>query len=123
MLTAVYLASFYLSWHAAGQVRVLLVLFIAAVFGLVCHYNPDLAKDYWTFFWLISINLTFLSAKHLNLRLIKLSLREVLIGDPSAERKRMIARLEQSMEDETDPELRQAYAEAIVALHRDVPRR
>jgi hypothetical protein len=45
-------------------------------------------------------------------------LRELVCGDQITERQRMIARLEQTMMEETDPGLRQAYAESIAALRR-----
>jgi hypothetical protein len=45
-----------------------------------------------------------------------LTVRELLLGNQGAEKRRMIAKLEQSMREETDPQVRQAYAESIAAL-------
>jgi hypothetical protein len=42
--------------------------------------------------------------------------RELLLGNQGAEKRRMIAKLEQSMMEEPDPQVRQAYAESIAAL-------
>jgi hypothetical protein len=45
-----------------------------------------------------------------------LTVRELVFGDQGAEKRRMIAKLEQSMREEPDPQVRQSYAEAIAAL-------
>ncbi|HEY2914285.1 MAG TPA: hypothetical protein VGK21_13065 [Candidatus Angelobacter sp.] len=45
-----------------------------------------------------------------------LTLRELVFGDPDAERHRLIEKLHLAMLQETDPQVLQAYAEAIAAL-------
>lgn len=117
VITAAYFASFVAPGMMRPRLRVLLVLLIAAIFGLFHRYNPDVADHYSMFFWLIACNFV-LYRKGLAPPPYHLTLRELLMGDPFAERKRMIAKLEQSMTNETDPEVRQAYAESIATLQR-----
>jgi aspartate aminotransferase-like enzyme len=44
--------------------------------------------------------------------------RELMLGDPNAERQRMLEKLHMDMLQETDPEVRRAYSESIAALQR-----
>jgi hypothetical protein len=46
----------------------------------------------------------------------KMTYRELLFGDPQAERSRLISQLEQTASGETDPERQQAYALSLEAL-------
>ena len=115
VITVVYCASFFVPGMMQGRLRALVVLLIATIFGLLWRYKPDLAYHYWMFFWWVAANFAFYW-KGFAPPPYHLTLRELLLGDSSAERKRMIAKLEQAMEDETDPELREAYAESIAAL-------
>ena len=45
-----------------------------------------------------------------------LTVRELVFGDPNAERQRLLENLYSAMLQETDPQVRQAYAESIAAL-------
>lgn len=115
--TVIYCASFFVPRIIGGRLRALVVLLIAAFFGLLWRYRPDLAH-YWIFFWFVAAN--FLSIwKGFAPPPYHLTRRELLLGDPVAEKKRMIAKLEQSMREGTHPEVRRAYAEAIATLERD----
>jgi hypothetical protein len=116
IITVTYFASIFLPDMMQLRVRVLVALLIAAVFGLLCRYNPDVADRYWIFFWLVASNFAF-HRKAAPSPPYPSSWRELLTGDPFAEKKRMIARLEQLIMEETDPELRKAYERAIIALH------
>ncbi len=119
VITTTYFASCFVPGTMRGRLRALVVLLIAAVFGLLWRYNPDLAEHDWVFFWMVASNFVFhRKATAPAPPPYHLSLRELLLGDPFAERKRMIAKLEQSMWQETDLEVRHAYAESIAALER-----
>ena len=56
VITAAYFASFIVPGMMRGRLRALLVLLIAAIFGLLYRYNPDVADHYSIFFWLIACN-------------------------------------------------------------------
>jgi hypothetical protein len=120
MITVVYCASFFVPGMMQGRLRALVVLLVAAIFGLLWRYRPDLAYHYWMFFWWVAANFAFYW-KGFAPPPYHLTLHELLLGDPDAEGKRMIAKLEQLMEDEADPEVRQAYTEAIAVLQRNGP--
>jgi hypothetical protein len=116
VLTAAYFVSFSTPGIKRGRLKVLLMLLLAGSFGLLCFYRPYPLR-YWIFLWIIACNFVIArkarrSASH------PMPLRELVCGDQITERQRMIARLEQTMMEETDPELRQAYAESIAALRR-----
>ncbi|MBZ5508442.1 MAG: hypothetical protein LAO78_23535 [Acidobacteriia bacterium] len=118
VITVVYCASFFVPGMMQGKLRALVVLLIAAIFGLLWRYRPDLAYHYWMFFWWVSANFAFYW-KGFAPPPYHLTLRELLLGDSSAEKKRMIALLERNMTEEPDPEVRQAYAESIATLKRN----
>lgn len=48
-----------------------------------------------------------------------LTLRELVFGDPNAERQRLLEKLQLAMLQESDPEVRRAYAESIAALQKE----
>jgi hypothetical protein len=50
-----------------------------------------------------------------------LTVRELVFGDPNAERQRLIEKLHLAMLEEADPQVREAYAESIAALARKLP--
>ena len=50
-----------------------------------------------------------------------LTVRELVFGDPDAERQRLLEKLYVAMLQETDPQVRHAYAESIAALKRKLP--
>jgi ABC-type sugar transport system permease subunit len=50
-----------------------------------------------------------------------LTVRELVFGDPSRERQRLLEKLQLAMLTETDPQVRQAYAESIAALNGKLP--
>jgi hypothetical protein len=117
LITVFYFASTFVPAMMRRRLRVLLVLLIAAIVALLWRYYPDVANHYWIVFWMVASNFVFYS-KPSTPPPYHLSMRELLIGDPFAEKKRMIAKLERSMEEATDPELQNAYATAIAALQR-----
>jgi hypothetical protein len=119
-LTATYFASLFVPGMMRRRLRVLLALLITAIYGLLRWYQRDLAEHYWMFFWFVASNCVLYSNRHAPAP-YHLSLRELVLGDPFAEKRRMMAKLEQSMADETEPEARLAYAEAIAALNRELP--
>ena len=115
VITVTYFASFFVPGMMRLRLRILLALLVAAIFGLLCRYNPDAAERYLVYFWMVASNFAF-HRKAPAKSPYHMSLRE-LMGDPFAEKKRMIAKLEQSIMEETDPELRKAYERAFIALH------
>jgi hypothetical protein len=117
VITVVYSASFFVPGMMQGRARALVVLLLAAIFGLLWRCRPDLAYHYWMLFWWIAANFAFYW-KGFAPPPYHLTWRELLLGDQGAEKERMIAKLEQSMREETDPEVRHAYAESIAALQR-----
>jgi len=110
----------YLPEMLRGWLRAVLAVLIVISFCLLFHYSSDMAHHYLPlgilFIWCLVFH-----RKKLPPPPYHLPLRELLLGDTFAERKRMIAKLEQTMMEETDPGLRQAYAESIAALRRRVP--
>jgi len=50
-----------------------------------------------------------------------LTIRELVYGNPVAERQRLIEKLQLAMLQESDPQVRHAYAESIAALNRELP--
>jgi len=120
VFTSVFLASVFVLGMMRLRLRVLLALLIAALFALLLRYHHDLADHYWAFFSMVAINFAFYRERRTH-GPYHLTMRELLLGDPLAERKRMLAKLEQTMMEETDPGLRQAYSESIAALRRHLP--
>jgi len=120
VITVVYWASFFLPGMMRGRLRALVVLLVAAIFALLWRYDRDLASNYSMFFWFVAANFAFYR-KGFAPPPYHLTLRELLLGDSSAERKRMIALLERNMMEEPDPAVRHAYAESIAALNRQMP--
>jgi len=119
VITATYFASVLVPGMMRGKLRALVVLLIAAIFGLLWRYNPDVAERDWIFFWVVACNfvLTLHRKGHASPP-YHLTWRELFLGDQDAEKERMIAKMEQSMREETDPQMRRAYAESIAALQR-----
>ncbi|HET8889448.1 MAG TPA: hypothetical protein VFQ41_11135 [Candidatus Angelobacter sp.] len=114
VFTAVYFASLLAPGIKRRRLRVLLSSLIAAVFGLLCLYKPNLL-DYWSFLCLAAWNVV-LKRKALG---PASTLRQLAYGNPDAERQRLMEKLHLAMLQETDPEKRQAYAESIAALKRN----
>lgn len=119
VLTAVYFASI-VAPGVKRWLRVLLALVIWAAFGLLYHYDPDVAQRYGMFFWLIGINFAFYRERPAR-GPYHLTFRELMYGDPNAERQRLLEKLHLAMLQETDPKVRRAYAESIAALQRKLP--
>lgn len=112
LLTAAYFASLFAPGINRGRLKVLLALLLAASFGLLCFYKPY-PMGYWTFFWVLACN--FVSERKARAS-HRVTLRELVYGDPEAERQRLMEKLHLAMLQETDPQVRRAYAEAIAAL-------
>ena len=63
VFTAVYFASLLIPGMMRGRSRILLALLIVAIFGLLWHYQHDLADHYWILFWTGAFNFAFYSEK------------------------------------------------------------
>jgi hypothetical protein len=120
VFAAIFWAGILLPGMMRGALRALLVLFIAAVFLLLYHYNFALADHYLIWGLILVFNLAS-HRKRSPPPLFKVTFRELLRGDTSEERRRLIASLERTMAHEADPELRQAYAQSIAALRSNEP--
>jgi len=115
VITAVYFASLLTPGMMRRRLRVLLALMVAAVFGLLYSYDRDVANRYNMFFFLVAINFAFYRERPVR-GPYRLTIRELVYGDPNAERQRLMEKLHLDMLQETDPEVRRAYAESIAAL-------
>ena len=100
------------------RVRLALALLILLSLYLFHRYNPGLAGHYSLIILILVNNLVLSGVRSKNeTAASKLSWRELVMGDPFAEKKRMLTKLEQLMSEEADPELRKTYERAIIALH------
>ncbi len=120
LITAAYFVSLLAPGMMRRRLRVLLALLIAAIIGFLYRYDPDVAHHYGMFFWLVAINFVFYRERPAR-GPYRLTIRELVFGDPNAERQRLMEKLQLAMLQETDPEKRQAYAESIAALWRHLP--
>jgi len=112
------LAAGHLPRMLRGRLRALLAVLIVAFFCLLHRDHYDIYNHYSTLglFFLFSL---VLLRKAPAPPPYHLTLRELVYGDPEAERQRLIEKLHLAMMQETDPELRHAYAESIAALKRN----
>jgi hypothetical protein len=117
LITVVFFASLFVPGITRRRLRVLLGLLTAAIFALLWRYQHDLARQYSMFFWLVAINFVFYRERTAR-GSYRVTIREQLFGDPHAERQRLLEKLHLTMLQETDPEVRRAYAESIAALQR-----
>ena len=117
MIAAAYFASTVVPGMMRRRSRVLLALLIAAMFALLWRYQRDLAHHYLMFFWFIAFNFALYRERPAR-GSHRLTIRELVYGDPNAERRRLMEKLHLTMMQETDPQVRQAYAESIAALQR-----
>jgi hypothetical protein len=115
VFATIYFASLLAPSMMRRRLRVLLALLIALIFGFLWHYQHDWANHFWVFFWIVASNVVFYSEKP-EPGPYHLTIRELLFGDPDAERQRLIEKLHLAMLQETDPQVCHAYAEAIASL-------
>jgi hypothetical protein len=110
----------YLPGMLRGWLRAVLAVLIVIAFCLLFHYSSDMAHHYLPlgilFIWCLVSH-----RKKLPPPPYHLTMRELVLGNPKAERERLIERLQLAMLTETDPQVRQAYAESITALNRKLP--
>lgn len=118
LITAVFFGSTFAPGMMRRRLRVLLALLIAAIFALLWRYDRDLAAHYSMFFGIVAFGFAFYSKRPAR-GPYRLTIRELLLGDPNAERQRLLEKLHLAMMQETDPAVRQAYAESIAALKRN----
>lgn len=114
------LAAGHLPRMLRGRLRALLAVLIVAFFCLLHRDHYDIYNHYSILglFFLFSL---VLLRKAPTPPPYHLTLRELVYGDPKAERQRLIEKLHLAMMQETDPVVRQAYAESIAALNRQIP--
>jgi hypothetical protein len=119
VFATVYFASLFAPGIKRGRLKVLLVLLLAAAAGLLYFYKPY-PLGYWTFLWFLACN--FVGERKTRRRVSHpVTIRELVYGDPDAERERLMEKLHLALLQETAPEKRQAYAEAIAALNKKLP--
>jgi hypothetical protein len=115
IFVAVMFAAVHLPRLIRGRLRALLAVLLVAFFCLLHRDRYDIYNHYSTLgiFCFFSLVLTGNASTPPTYHLI---LRELVYGDPEAERQRLLAKVHLAMMQETDPELRRAYAESIAAL-------
>lgn len=115
IFTAVFFTMSYLPGMLRGKQRAMLAALIVIFWGWLYRYHSELAHHYSICgFWLVSSLLFYRKKPEPSPH--HLTWREMIMGDPDAERERLIASLNLALLRETDPELRQAYAQSIAAL-------
>ena len=120
LITAAYFASLFVPGIMRLRSRLLLVLMIAAILALLWQYNPHVAKHYsGVFFWVASNCAFYRGRSAFAPAPYHLSVRELVCGDPGAERQRLLEKLHLALLQETDPIVRHAYEESIAALKRN----
>jgi len=111
ILFAIHCTNFLLSgpWKAALLLFLMSIAFLLFTFQLTAAF-----AERYSFFATIGIGL-LLNRKHQK-PAFPMTYKELLVGDDHKERSRLISRMEQSAVEETIPELRQVYAQAITVL-------
>lgn len=99
-----------------GKLRAVLAGLIVVFFCLLHHYRYDMAFHYSILAMMLINGLVFQRKALAPTR--HFTIRELVYGDPNAERQRLMEKLHLTMLQETDPQMRQAYAESIAALQR-----
>ncbi len=112
VITVAYFASIVAPGIKRRRLRILLRLLIAATVGVLLYYKRDLA-DYWMVLWIVAEGCVERKARS------PMKIRELVYGNPDAERQRLMEKLHMAMLQETDPQVRHAYAESIAALKRN----
>ena len=103
-----------------GRLRALLALLLVVLFCLLFRYRHDIYPHYSTLGLFLTFSLVF-HRKAIARSPNHLTIRELVFGDPDAERQRLLEKMHLAMLHETDPQMRQAYAESIAALKRKLP--
>ena len=119
ILTATLLAARYVPGMLGGKLRALLAALVVIFFCLLLRSHRDI-DQYAPLGGILVFCLVF-HRKALAPPPYHLTVRELIYGDPDTERKRLVAKLHLAMMQETDPKLRQAYAQSIAALKRNLP--
>jgi hypothetical protein len=96
LITAAYFVSLLAPGIMRRRLRVLLALLIAAIIGLLYRYDPDVAHHYGMFSWLVAINFMFYRERPAR-GSYRLTIRELMFGDPNAERQRLLEKLHLTM--------------------------
>lgn len=124
---AVVLAAIYVPGMLRGRLRaelaVLIVVFFCWLYRGIYfydYYSYGLYFHYYTLGVILTYGLVF-HRKAPAPSPYHLRLQELLVGDPDAERQRLLEKLHLAMMQEPDPEKRQVYAESIAALRRNLP--
>jgi hypothetical protein len=120
IFTAFFLACGFLPDLLRRKLRILLSALILTFLCWLYRYHFEIADHYMTF-GVVGASCLALKRKAVPPAPYHLTLRELLNGDPEAERNRLIERLHLTMMLEQDPELRQVYLRSIIALEQRVP--
>lgn len=113
-VTAILLASVYLPGMLSAVKRIVIGVAILIVGVLLFCYLPEFRNTYHCV-PIIVCNFVF-HREYQPPPSFKISYRELVFGDPQAERSRLISQLERTTSEESDPERRQAYANSLEAL-------
>lgn len=121
---AVILAAIYVPGMLRGRLRAELAVLIVVSFCWLYRdhsaYSHDIYFHYNTLGFILIYGLVF-HRKAIVRSTDRLTIRELLFGDPDAERQRLLEKLHLALLQETDPEVRHAYAKSITALKRKLP--
>lgn len=115
VLIAALLASAYLPGMLSIAQRIAVGIALLIIYVLVLFYLPEFREIYCIVIPIIAVNVV-LYREYRPPPSFKMTYRELLLGDPQAERTRLISQLERTVSEETDPERRQAYASSLAAL-------
>lgn len=116
ILTAVTFVSQYLREMLRWRLRTVLAVLLAIASWWLSHFHRELAKPYAVSGVILAGSLVLYRKKPQSPPPYHLTLRELLKGDPDAERQRLIENLHLALLQEADPELRTAYEHALATL-------
>jgi hypothetical protein len=115
IFVAVMLAAGHVPSMLRGRLRALLAVLLVAFFCLLYRDCYDIYNHYGTLGFFFLFRLIFFRKAPAPAP-YHLTLLELVYSDPEAERQRLMEKLHLAMLQETNPDLRQAYAESIAAL-------
>ncbi len=115
ILTAGFLVIDFLPGMLRKRLRILLAVLSALFFFWLFRDHHSL-YDHYSVLGFVFVNNLLFYRKAVPRRGPHLTLRELLTGDPEAERKRMIDKLDLDTVQEADPALRTAYEQAVLTL-------
>jgi hypothetical protein len=121
---AVVLAAIYVPGMLRGRLKAELAVLIVVSFCWLYRDHSAISHDIYSHYNILAVILIYglvFHRKAIAPPPYHLTLRELVYGDPNAERQRLMEKLHLAVLHEADPEVRQAYTEAIAVLQRNGP--